>query len=214
MDDTQTRNTGRLALAAGGVAIGSAACLAGFFATGEPPALGMINDLGNATAAILTGWLAWRLRGENASPTAKAAVGLALAGAAILALGSGLVLSGTTGFFLGGLVSSLGSAGIGAWLIAANRTQRDGVAARWPRSLRRLGLAAGALMAAGVVAVPGIALRLDDMATAPAWVWIAFLSWLGTYVAFPAWAIWMGAVATRTADRERLAPAGSRAVAE
>ena len=207
MDDTRIRDTGRLALAAGGVAIGSAACLGAFFAVGQP--FGTINDLGNATTAILTGSLAWRLRADANNPTANTALGLAVGGAAISVAGSSLVLSGTTGFFLAGLVSNLGSAGIGAWLIATNRKQGVGAAARWPRALRRLGAVAGALMAVGVVAVPGIALRLDDMATAPAWVWIGFLSWLGTYVAFPAWAIWMGSVATRTADRERLAPAGS-----
>ena len=47
-------------------------------------------------------------------------------------------------------------------------------------------------MAIGVVATPGILLGLDDEATAPAWAWLGFLSWLGTYVAFPAWAIWLG----------------------
>jgi hypothetical protein len=211
MDDTRTRDTGRLALGTGGVAIGSAACLAGFFAVGQP--LGTINDIGNATTALLAGWLAWRLRGELERPVADAAVGLALAGAAISAVGSGLVLSGTTGFFLGGLVSSLGSAGIGAWLIAMNRSRRGSTTGGWPKPLRRLGIAAGALMAAGVVSAPGIALRLDDMATAPPWVWIGFLSWLGTYVAFPAWTIWMGSALTRAADQARLAPAATSTVA-
>ena len=37
-------------------------------------------------------------------------------------------------------------------------------------------------MAVGIVTVPGIPLGLDDMETAPAWVWIGFVSWLGTYV--------------------------------
>ena len=56
--------------------------------------------------------------------------GLAVAGAALTVVGSALVVSGTTGFFLAGLVSSLGFAGIGAWLVAANRSDaaRRGVA--------------------------------------------------------------------------------------
>ena len=53
-------------------------------------------------------------------------------------------------------------------------------------------------MAVGVVLAPGIPLRLDDMETAPAWVWIGFVSWLGTYVVYPAWAIWMGLAETST----------------
>lgn len=209
MDDTRARDTGRLALATGGVAIGSAACLAAFFAMGEPPALGTINDLGNATAAILTGWLAWRLRGQPGRPERRAATlatAAALAGAAVSVAGSALVLSGTTGFFLAGLVSSVGSAGIGAWLIATNRSRR-GISAAWPPTIRRLGVAAGALMAAGIVAAPGVALRLDDTATAPPWVWIGFLSWLGTYVVYPAWAIRLGLAATRTASQAHLDPA-------
>lgn len=204
MDETRARDTGRLALAVGAVAAGSAACLATFFVAGQP--FGTINDIGNATAAILSGGLAWRLRGQLRSRAAGTAVGAALVGAGISVAGSALVVSGTTGFFLAGLVSSLGSAGIGAWLIAANRS--ESAASAWPRSLRRIGIVAGALMAAGIVAVPTIALQLDDMASAPAWVWIGFLSWFGTYVVYPAWAIWMGIVETRRAAAT-VAPAGT-----
>ncbi len=63
----------------------------------------------------------------------------------------------------------------------------------WPRGPRTLGVVAGALMSVGVVLVPGILLRLDDAAAAPAWVWVGFLGWLGTYVAYPAWALWLAA---------------------
>ena len=86
---------------------------------------------------------------------------------------------------------------------------RNGAVAGWPRRMRRLGVAAGALMAVGIIAVPGIVLGLDDMATAPAWVWIGFISWLGTYVAYPAWAIWMGIVEMRPAGGVRSASAGA-----
>jgi hypothetical protein len=56
-------------------------------------------------------------------------------------------------------------------------------------------------MALGVVTAPGILLRLDDVATAPTWVWIGSVGWLGTYVAYPAWAVWLGIVETRLAGR-------------
>jgi hypothetical protein len=47
------------------------------------------------------------------------------------------------------------------------------------------------------------------MATAPGWVWIGFLGWLGIFVVYPAWAIWMGVVqARRQAARARPIPAG------
>lgn len=205
MDDARARYTGRLALAVGVVASGSAVCLATYFVVGAP--LGTINDIGNAATGILSGWLAWRLRRQGASSGADVAVIAALVGAAIVVVGSVLVVSGTTGWLLAGLVSSVGFAGIGTWLVVANRTASEAEA--WPRRLRSVGLAAGALMAVGIVAAPGILLRLDDMATAPGWVWIGFVNWLGTYVAYPAWAIWMGIVETGLAGRARTARAGT-----
>lgn len=52
-------------------------------------------------------------------------------------------------------------------------------------------------MTLGIITAPGILLRLDDMATAPAWIWPGQLAWLGTYLAYPAWAIWFGTTETR-----------------
>jgi hypothetical protein len=53
-------------------------------------------------------------------------------------------------------------------------------------------------MVLGLAAAPGIALRLDDVATAPAWAWIGSTGWLGIYVVYPAWAIWLGVQLLRT----------------
>lgn len=201
MDDGRARDTGRLALAIGVVAAGSAVCLATYFAVRGP--FGTINDLGNATTGVLSGWLAWRLRGLLPGRAGDIAVGAALVGAALTVVGSALVVSGTTGFLFAGLVSSVGFAGIGAWLVVANRSA--GAVAAWPRRLRSVGLVSGGLMAVGIVAAPGIPLGLDDMTTAPAWIWIGFLGWLGIFVVYPAWAIWMGVVETHLADRARSA---------
>lgn len=205
MDDGRARDTGRLALAVGAVAAGSAICLATYFAVRGP--FGTINDLGNATTGVLSGWLAWRLRGQLSGRAGDIAVGAALVGATVTVVGSALVVSGTTGFLFAGLVSSVGFAGIGAWLVVVNRS--TAVAAAWPRRLRTLGVAAGGLMAVGVVSAPGIPLGLDDMTTAPAWAWIGFLGWLGIYVVYPSWAIWMGVVETRLADLARSTPAAT-----
>jgi hypothetical protein len=207
MDDAGARNTGLVALATGLVAAGSMACLATYFVIGGP--LGSVNDIGNAATGVLSACLAWRLRRQLSGRT-DIAIGAALVGAAITVVGSALVVSGTTGFVLAGLVSSVGFAGIGAWLVVVNR--RGGQSAGWPRRLRALGIAAGSLMALGVVTAPGIILRIDDMATAPAWVYIGYLGWLGTYVAYPAWAIWLGIRQTRLAgrpDTQKVALAGS-----
>jgi len=51
---------------------------------------------------------------------------------------------------------------------------------------------AGALLVIGIAVIPGIVLRLDDMHTAPPWIWVGFVSWLGIHVGYPAWAIWSG----------------------
>lgn len=205
MDAGRARDTGRLALALGAVAAGSAACLATYFAVRGP--FGTINDLGNATTGVLSGWLAWRLRGLLPGRAGDIAVGAALVGAAITVVGTALVVSGTTGFLFAGLVSSVGFAGIGAWLVVVNRSA--GAVAAWPRRLRSLGILSGGLMTVGIVAAPGILLGFDDMASAPVWVWIGFLGWLGIYVVYPAWAIWMGVVETDLANRARSAPAGT-----
>jgi hypothetical protein len=195
VDDTRARNTARLAVAVGVVAAGSAVCLGTYFVVRGP--FGTINDIGNAATGVLSAALAWRLRSQVTGRAGDVAVGAAVVGAVITVVGSALVVSGTTGFFLAGLVSSVGFAGIGAWLVSINRSNAQAVS--WPRRVRSLGVLAGALMALGVVAAPGIVLRLDAMETAPGWIWIGSLSWLGTYVVYPAWAIWLGNVETRPA---------------
>lgn len=190
MNEARDQDTGRLALAIGMAAAGSAVCLATYFAVGGP--FGTINDIGNAATGVLSAGLAWRLRHQIPGRSGNVAVGAAIAGAGLTVAGSTLVVSGATGFFFAGLVSSVGFAGIGAWLVVLNKG--DGMAAVLPRRLRSLGIAAGGLMALGIAAVPGIVLGLDDMAAAPAWVWIGLLGWLGIFVAYPAWAFWLAAV--------------------
>lgn len=191
MNEVGDRDTGRLAIAVGAVAVGSAACLATFSVVQGP--FGTLNDIGNAATGLLSGLLIWRLRRQLA--TGPAVVGAALVGAALTVAGSALVISGTTGFLFAGLVSGVGFAAIGGSLVALNRS--SAAVAAWPRAIRRLGVAAGALMAAGVVLVPGILLGLDDAATAPGWVWLGFLGWFGTFLALPAWAIGLGLEMTR-----------------
>ena len=33
---------------------------------------------------------------------------------------------------------------------------------------------------------------LDDANSAPGWVWVGFLGWLGIFFLFPVWTIWVG----------------------
>jgi hypothetical protein len=209
VDENDVRDTGRLAIAVGAIAAGSAVSLATYFAMAGP--FGTINDLGNAATGLLSAGLAWRLRRSIPGRLGDVAVGAALVGAGLTVVGSSLVISGATGFFLAGLVSSVGFAGIGGWLLALSL--RGGAMMDPSRRLQALGVAAGSLMAIGVATAPGIALRLDDMATAPGWIYIGSLSWLGIYVLYPAWAIWFGVRETRRVG-QRPIPATSRSASE
>ena len=81
MNEVRDQDTGRLALAIGAVAVGSAACLATYFAVGGP--FGTINDIGNAATGVLSAGLAWRLRRQIPGRAGDVAVGAAVAGAAL-----------------------------------------------------------------------------------------------------------------------------------
>ena len=180
------RDIRRLALGTGVVGYAAVAFLVALFVVGQP--FGTLNDILNGLLGILSAWLAWAMwRGGVSSGALTAVAGL---GAAIAVVGSALVISGTTGFFLAGLVSSVGFALIGLWLVEANRILgRTGAV---PRALSRLGLLAGAAMAFGFIDLPGIAMRLDDMAAVPPWIWVGSLWFVGAFALYPAWAIWLG----------------------
>ena len=190
-----------VALAVGAVGLVSVVSLALFFAVGKP--FGAINDGTIGIVGVLSGLLAVVLdRRDPLEPPAvrTIATGAAVVGGVIVAAGSAFVISQTTGFLLAGLVESAGFALIGLWLIALNRSMAT--ASRWPRRLPSLGIGAGVVMAIGVVVVPGIAMGLDDMDTAPVWVWIGFIGWLGIFFLYPIWSIWFGSVLRRNQARE------------
>jgi hypothetical protein len=199
MNALESAGTRRLALAAGCVALGSAVSVATFSVVGEP--FGTLNDVGNAALGLLSAALAWRLRGRLPRRFAALTVGCAMAGAAIVVTGSALVITGATGWFLAALVSTLGYAGIGTWLVALNRSPYTEA---WPRRMRMVGVTAGALLWLGIVAAPGVLMGLDDSATAPGWAWFAMTAWLGIYVALPAWALWLARGAAVAPDASHL----------
>lgn len=185
------RTTGWIAVLVGAVALMSVTSLAAFFAVGGP--FGAINDWTIGVLGFLTGLLAvalGRRDGTTHSMLENVAIGIAVFGSGTVVVGSVLVISDTTGFLLAGLVESVGFALIGVWLIVLNRSM--GAAAHWPRRLAGLGTTAGVVMAIGFVVVPGVAMGLDDMDSAPGWIWLGFLGWLGIFFLFPVWSIWFG----------------------
>ena len=198
----RSQGVGPIAVILGVVGLGSFVSLMVFFVVGGP--FGAINDVGNGALGLLSGVLAWSLwrRGVAAgSGIVVLASSVATLGAAITVVGSALILSDSTGFFLAGLVSSVGFAMIGVWLIALNRWIASAAGQQWPGRLLKLGILAGAVMAVGFINAPGIAMGLDDMDTAPGWILVGNLSWLGTFILFPIWSIWFGRVLSRPVDR-------------
>ena len=145
-----------------------------FFAVGEP--WGSLNDAGNALMALLCGALAALLH----RVTSVVATSLAVLGAAISVLGSYLVMTDTTGYFLAGLVSAAGFALIGSWLVVLGRVGAV------PASL--IAQVAGMVMATGLVNIPGILQGFDDLKSVPWWILAAEISWAGTYLLLPLWA--------------------------
>ena len=153
-------------------------CLIVFFAVGGP--FGTINDFGNALFGVISFALAWILR-PAAPRLSGLLVGLAGLGAALTVVGTVLVVGEITGYYLAGLWSSSGFGLIGVWLVGISRP----ATAR----MRRTGLVAGAVMVLGLAGVPGIFMGLDILETAPAWTYLADISWAGTYLLFPAWSL-------------------------
>jgi len=174
-------------LALGATAVAAAVCLLLMFA--GVPALGPVNDHLNA----LVGWLALALavlvrRREGAQWPADAAVATAAVGAVVLTLGSWLVVSGATGYYLAGLVSSLGLAATGPALLLTRPALL--AAGPVPAGTDRLVRLCGWCMAAGVLALPAALAGVDDPAAAPPYVWVGEgLAWLGFYGLLPVWSL-------------------------
>jgi hypothetical protein len=47
-------------------------------------------------------------------------------------------------------------------------------------------------MAIGVIVLPAVVTGVDNAETAPAYVWLGFVGWIGIFLAYPVWAIWFG----------------------
>lgn len=160
-----------------------------FFIVSGP--FGFINDVSNAALAALAGTLAvtWLRFAERPSPSLRVTTALALVGVAAAVVGSTLIIFDITGYFLAGLVSATGFALVGIWLIAANLSAEKppGISPSRPQTI--LGAVAGSVMAVGLVNVPGIAMGIDNQATAPLWLLAAGPCWAGTYLLMPIWGL-------------------------
>lgn len=154
---------------------------------------GMVNDVFNSVIGISSVLLAWRLYAEYHGESAGVnpiAIGLAAAGAVLTIIGSVLVIYGFTGFVLAGWYTGVGNALTGVWLAAFCYALLRGDAL--PHNLIIFGLVVGALMATGLLGIPGIFTRIDSMESMPWYLYVAFFGYLGTYILYPIWTIWLG----------------------
>ena len=118
------------------------------------------------------------------------ALTLAMVGAIFTIIGSILIIFGFTDFILAGWYSSIGYALIGLWLatFCYSLLRSDTL----PHNLVIFGIVVGAFMAIGLLGIPGIIARVDSMESLPWYLYVAFFGWLGTYILYPIWTIWLG----------------------
>ena len=56
------------------------------------------------------------------------------------------------------------------------------------------GIIVGAFMTMGLLGIPGILARIDTMESLPWYLGASYLGFLGTYVLYPIWTIWLGRI--------------------
>lgn len=192
MSSFSSATIGRLATAIAIVGVLGLICIALFAALGGP--FGTLNDICVGLGGVLSGGLAWLLYPTNrtsAPRLSRVALGTNWVGAALCALGSGLVIGHVTGWFLAGLVTTFGYALIGLWLVATNLSGAGMPVL--PKRFTRFGIVAGGIAASGVLAGPGILARNDAIVSAPWFVSASlYVGGLGWSLLYTMWCLWLG----------------------
>lgn len=183
---------GWMAIATGVSAILAVVFLALMY-TVNGPLFGTVNDIFNGIIGISSVILAWMLYAEQHAKSplmSQVALTLAVVGAIFTIIGSILIIFGFTGFVLAGWYSSIGYALIGLWLAAFcySLVRSDAL----PHNLVIFGIVAGAFMAIGLFGIPGILAKIDSLESMPWYLYAAFFGWLGIYILYPIWTIWLG----------------------
>jgi hypothetical protein len=177
----------RVALATAVVSLLAVLSLISSYAVGGP--FGFLNDVANGLIGLLSLALAWLWVRNRRGGWSTLAIAFASLGAIVMVLGSLLIIVDITGWYLAGLVSSVGSALLGIWLLIANRLHRS--APELPRGLILLGMTTGIFMIIGWLALAGVIARIDDPQLAPLYVNAGLLNWMGTYLLYPVWCLWL-----------------------
>jgi len=154
---------------------------------------GRVNDVFNSVIGVSSAVLAWMLYAElhAKSPLmSQIALALAVVGAIFTIVGSVLIIYGFTDFVLAGWYTGIGYALIGLWLVAFCYSMQSGDAL--PHNLIMFGLVVGGFMAFGLIGIPGIFAGIDSIESMSWYLYIAFFGYLGTYILYPIWTIWLG----------------------
>jgi hypothetical protein len=187
MEVDRRPNLGLLALLTAIVDVLGVVSLIIFFVVGGGP-YGFLNDVANGAVGLLSTALAWLWVPDRPTLWSVLALAAATSGGVVMVAGSILIVSDITGWYLAGLVSSVGSALIGIWLLVSNWLHREEAL---PRGLILLGVTSAIFMIIGLLALPGVLARFDDPRLATWYVNAGLLSWLGTYLLYPAWCLWL-----------------------
>jgi hypothetical protein len=188
-----TATTGYIAIATGISAILAIIFLTLMYTVNQ--SFGRLNDVFNSVIGILSVVLAWMLYAEQHAKSpllSQIALALALVGAIFTVIGSILIIFGFTDFVLAGWYSSIGFALIGLWLAVFCYALLGGEAL--PHNLVIFGIVTGTFMAIGLLGIPGIFAGIDSLESMPWYLYIAFFGWLGTYILYPIWTIWLGRI--------------------
>jgi len=163
-----------------------------FFTVGQP--FGTLNDICIGLAAILSAVLAWMLYPGNhvqAPLLSQVALVVAFLGALVVVIGSVLVISGVTGWYLAGLYMTAGNAFIGSWLLALNYSALRNIS--FPYGLVIFGIISSVILVLGLMTIPGIFNGIDAWDAAPWYVnYIGQAGALGWLVLYPIWCVLIG----------------------
>jgi hypothetical protein len=197
MNTFSSKLVGGLALAVGITGIFALATLLLFFLglLRDIPSLGFmggLNDRLNSLASLLSAVLASALHPalRRMAPRLSPLVSIgAWAGAVAVSFGSWLISTGRADVELSSYYFFYGFGLIGIWLFALNRLTRR--VSPWPRRLTLLGTIASLFMMLGLLGLYGILLGLDGNEYSPL-VLAAGISFLGTGILYPIWALQLG----------------------
>lgn len=154
---------------------------------------GFVNDIFNSLIGISSAVLAGMLYAQfhmQAPSLNQILVAVAVIGAVFTIVGTILSVARFTDFVMAGWFTGIGNALIGLWLVNFCYSMLNtGVL---PHNLLVFGILTGAFMAVGLIGILGVVAKIDKMESIPWYLKVAFLSYLGTYLLYPIWAIWLG----------------------